>query len=181
MNTGHKKSASLSSLFPLTNGKHRLTARPKKKPKQKNELAHTESKDQLLIWLKEDVIRTKRVMRGSYPSSGQTSSDHTHSDTSFFPENPGEQLTSPAEVELSSDSLTQKTKQLHLHNIWVRTTGTERNGRPDTQTCGYPRHCMTSNQNILSARGSENVKTNVGEKDRKKIKTKDRIKASPCA
>lgn len=102
MNTGHKKSASLSSLFPLTNGKHRLTARPKqKKQQQKTELAPAESKDQLVIWLKADVIRTERVIRGSYRSSGHTGSGHTHSDTSFFPENPGEQLTSPAEVELS--------------------------------------------------------------------------------
>lgn len=130
-----QKSAILLSLFPLTNGKHRLAARPKQN-KKKTELAPSESKDQLVIWLKADVIRTERFIRGSYPSSGHTGSGHTDSDTSFFPENPGERLTSPAEVELSSDSLRQKSKQLHLHNIWVRTTGTECNGRPDTQTCG---------------------------------------------
>lgn len=115
---------------------HKWETQIDRKKQQKTELAPSESKDQLVIWLKADVIRTERVIRGSYPSSGHTGSGHTHSDTSFFPENPGEQLTSPAEVELSSDSLRQKAKQLHLHNIWVRTTGTECNGRPDTQTCG---------------------------------------------
>lgn len=60
-----------------------------KNNKKRTELAPSESKDQLVIWLKADVIRTERVIRGSYPSSGHTGSGHTHSDTSFFPENPG--------------------------------------------------------------------------------------------
>lgn len=85
-----------------------IDSQTKNKTNKKNELAPAESKDQQVIWLKADVIRTERVIRGSYPSSGHTGSGHTHSNTSFFPENPGGQLTSPAEVELSSDSLRQK-------------------------------------------------------------------------
>lgn len=97
--------------------------------------APSESKDRLVSWLREDVIGTERVMRGSYPSSGLT---HTHT-KSCFPENRGEQLTDGAAL-LMCKSWAQtlgkyewekkKKKTTTCFNIWVKTTGSQWNGGP---------------------------------------------------